>query len=74
MIVALLCKMQNPANVKFKSNAARHFAAIKKPVPNGTGISLSKNQPKPPLCKGRWQKSLIFDGGVVNETLNISKI
>ena len=26
------------------------------------------------LCKGRWQKSVIFDGGVVNETLNISKI
>ena len=22
--------------------------------------------PKPPLCKGRWQKSLIFDGGVVH--------
>jgi len=20
---------------------------------------------KPPLCKGRWQKSLIFDGGIV---------
>jgi len=19
----------------------------------------------PPLCKGRWQKSLIFDGGIV---------
>ena len=35
---------------------------------------MSKNQPKPPLCKGRWQKSLIFDGGVVNETLNISEM
>ena len=22
--------------------------------------------PLPPLCKGRWQKSLIFDGGVVH--------
>ena len=28
---------------------------------------------KPPLCKGRWQKSLIFDGGVVNEKSNIRK-
>ena len=35
---------------------------------------MSKNQPKPPLCKGRWQKSMIFDGGVVNETLNISEM
>ena len=35
---------------------------------------MSKNQPKPPLCKGRCQKSLIFDGGVVNETLNISEM
>ena len=34
-------------------------------------VSLSKNQSKPPLCKGRWQKSLIFDGGVVKETLRI---
>ena len=23
------------------------------------------NPPKPPLCKGRWQKSMIFDGGIV---------
>ena len=23
------------------------------------------DQPKPPLCKGRWQKSSIFAGGVV---------
>ncbi len=22
---------------------------------------------KPPLCKGRWQKSLIFDGGIVTD-------
>ena len=26
------------------------------------------------LCKGRWQKSVIFDGGVVNEKSNISKM
>ena len=25
------------------------------------------HQPKPPLCKGRWQKSSIFAGGVVPE-------
>ena len=44
VIVPLLCKIQNPANVKFKSNAAWHFAA-KKPVPNGTGFAfLSTNQ------------------------------
>ena len=26
--------------------------------------SMRQNK-KPPLCKGRWQKSLIFDGGIV---------
>ena len=26
---------------------------------------MTKDSSKPPLCKGRWQKSLIFDGGVV---------
>ena len=36
-------------------------------------VSLSKNQSKPPLCKGRWQKSLIFDGGVVKETFWICR-
>ena len=34
-------------------------------------VSLSKNQSKPPLCKGRWQKSLIFDRGVVKERTRI---
>ena len=29
---------------------------------------------KPPLCKGRWQKSLIFDGGIVVERKHNSKI
>ena len=24
----------------------------------------SRRSDKPPLCKGRWQKSLIFDGGI----------
>ena len=26
----------------------------------------------PPLCKGRWQKSLIFDGGIVGGEYNFS--
>ena len=26
------------------------------------------------LCKGRWQKSAIFAGGVVNEKFNICKM
>ena len=34
-------------------------------------VSLSKNQAKPPLCKGRWQKSLIFARGVVKERSRI---
>ena len=34
-------------------------------------VSLSKNQSMPPLCKGRWQKSLIFDRGVVKERSRI---
>ena len=25
----------------------------------------------PPLCKGRWQKSLIFDGGIVNFSIRL---
>ena len=29
---------------------------------------------KPPLCKGRWQKSVIFDGGVVKKKCNICKM
>ena len=37
----------------------------------GCSVSLPRSdcclthQPKPPLCKGRWQKSSIFAGGVV---------
>ena len=30
----------------------------------------AKGQPKPPLCKGRWQKSMIFDGGVAQARSN----
>jgi len=28
-------------------------------------LSMIDRPQKPPLCKGRWQKSLIFDGGIV---------
>ena len=31
---------------------------LDRPLAAGSGV--------PPLCKGRWQKSLIFDGGIVN--------
>ena len=37
-------------------------------------FNVSKRQPKPPLCKGRWQKSLIFGGGVVNKKFNFCKM
>ena len=46
----------------------------KRGCPKGQSLfSLSKNQPMPPLCKGRWQKSMIFDGGVVKVKFNICK-
>ena len=32
---------------------------LDRPLAAGSGV--------PPLCKGRWQKSLIFDGGIVAE-------
>ena len=34
-------------------------------------FSVMLQSKKPPLCKGRWQKSLIFDGGIVKWTINI---
>jgi len=33
-------------------------------VPKSFRYAQSRRSGKPPLCKGRWQKSLIFDGGI----------
>ena len=33
---------------------------------------LISNAPKPPLCKGRWAKSLILLGGVVNPSVSFA--
>ena len=33
-------------------------------VPKSFCYAQSRRSGKPPLCKGRWQKSLIFDGGI----------
>ena len=34
-------------------------------INSSLSFRLARRAPKPPLCKGRCQKSLIFDGGVV---------
>ena len=44
-----------------------HIQAVEKACHCEPVRRLARNPfPKPPLCKGRWQKSLIFDGGVVH--------
>ena len=50
-----------------KKYAGGIFRLSKKPVIASQSADWRGNPfPKPPLCKGRWQKSLIFDGGVVH--------
>ena len=54
------------------------------PGPKGPGFSyvlvnycfyaLARERPKPPLCKGRWSKSMILTGGVVKPAIPQSKI
>ena len=36
-------------------------------------VALARERPKAPLCKGGWQKSLIFDWGIVRHNLRIRR-